>query len=167
MNCLGGVVSENNKPTPFLCLLMRMLALAPAHDIVVEFIRNEEYKYVRCLGAIYLRLVGLPEDVYKELEPLLADYRKIAVHKRDGWELSTVDQFIETLLTQTTCIEIALPHLASRQTLYSMGKIKNEVRVSVLREEFNALVDLDDDESDSKRAKLDDSSNDDDDDDED
>ena len=43
---------------------------------MVEFIRNEDYKYVRILGALYLRLVGKPEDVYQYLEPLYNDYRK-------------------------------------------------------------------------------------------
>jgi len=139
LNCIGGVGSENSKPTPFLCLLLKMLALAPAHDIVVEFIRNEEFKYVRCLGAMYLRLVGLPEDVYKELEPLLADFRKIAVHRKDAWALTTVDQFVEELLTQSTVLELALPHLQSRQVLVSSGKLDAEVRESALRDEFEAL----------------------------
>ena len=34
----------------------------------VEFIKNEEYKYVRLLGAFYLRLVGKPLEVYQYLE---------------------------------------------------------------------------------------------------
>ena len=34
----------------------------------VEFIKNEEYKYVRLLGAFYLRMVGKPLDVYQYLE---------------------------------------------------------------------------------------------------
>ena len=34
----------------------------------MEFIKNEEYKYVRLLGAFYLRMVGKPLDVYQYLE---------------------------------------------------------------------------------------------------
>lgn len=34
----------------------------------VEFIKNEDYKYVRLLGAFYLRLVGRPHEVYQYLE---------------------------------------------------------------------------------------------------
>ena len=30
----------------------------PEKEIVVEFIKNEDYKYVRALGAYYLRLTG-------------------------------------------------------------------------------------------------------------
>lgn len=42
----------------------RTLTLPPQ----VEFIKNEDYKYVRLLGAFYLRLVGKPLDVYQYLE---------------------------------------------------------------------------------------------------
>lgn len=34
-------------------------------------------RYVTVLGAVYLRLVGKPVDVYSLLEPLYSDYRKI------------------------------------------------------------------------------------------
>lgn len=34
-------------------------------------------RYVTVLGAVYLRLVGKPVDVYAMLEPLYSDYRKI------------------------------------------------------------------------------------------
>jgi pre-mRNA-splicing factor 38A len=139
LNCIGGVASENNKPTPFLCLLLKMLALAPAHDIILEFVRNEEFKYVRCLGAMYLRLVGLPEDVYEELEPLLADYRKISVHRKTDWALSTVDQFIDGLLVESTACDIALPHLPTRQSLVAAGKLKSRIRPSTILDEFLAL----------------------------
>ena len=112
---VGGTFAGNIKPTPFLCLVLKMLQIQPEKDIVVEFIKNEEYKYVRALGAFYLRLVGTSVEVsnitqsqfaiqsnvhlfklfmhhltfqcYKYLEPLLNDYRKIRTQKRDGSEL--------------------------------------------------------------------------------
>ena len=43
---LGGTFGGNRKPTPFMCLIMKMLQIQPEKDIVVEFIKNEEYKYV-------------------------------------------------------------------------------------------------------------------------
>ena len=43
---LGGTFGGNRKPTPFMCLVMKMLQIQPEKDIVVEFIKNEEYKYV-------------------------------------------------------------------------------------------------------------------------
>jgi pre-mRNA-splicing factor 38A len=115
----GGVCSANNKPTPFLCLIMKMLQLRPEMEIVREFIQIEEYKYVRVLGAFYLRLVGTPVDIYTYLEPLYSDYSKIAFQTRTGWGLSTVDQFIDTLLTDEFACDIALPHLPARHNLES------------------------------------------------
>lgn len=34
-------------------------------------------RYVTILGAVYLRLVGKPLEIYTLLEPLYSDYRKI------------------------------------------------------------------------------------------
>lgn len=34
-------------------------------------------RYVSVLGAVYLRLVGKPFDIYSMLEPMYSDYRKI------------------------------------------------------------------------------------------
>ena len=72
---VGGVYAGNIKPTPFLCLTLKMLQIQPQKDIVIEFIRNEDFKYVRALGAYYMRLTGTSLDCYKYLEPLLNDYR--------------------------------------------------------------------------------------------
>ena len=86
----------------------------------VEFIKNEEHKYVRLLGAFYLRLVGKPLEVYQYLEvrlrraawpppaaharpaqPLYNDYRRVRRRTPEGrFQLAHVDQFIDELLTQ-------------------------------------------------------------------
>lgn len=41
-------------------------------------------RYVRVLGAFYLRLVGTPADIYQYLEPLFNDYRKIRTRLTQG-----------------------------------------------------------------------------------
>ncbi|KAL6536415.1 hypothetical protein OROGR_012987 [Orobanche gracilis] len=41
---LGGTHSGNRKPTPFMCLPMKMLQIQPDKEIVVEIITNPEYK---------------------------------------------------------------------------------------------------------------------------
>ena len=43
---VGGVYGGNIKPTPFLCLTLKMLQIQPEKDIIVEFIKNEDFKYV-------------------------------------------------------------------------------------------------------------------------
>ena len=41
---LGGVFGGNVKPTPFICLILKMLQIQPSKDIVIEFIKNPDYK---------------------------------------------------------------------------------------------------------------------------
>lgn len=43
-------------------------------------------RYVRLLGAMYMRLTGTSVDCYKYLEPLYNDYRKIKSQNRNGGE---------------------------------------------------------------------------------
>ena len=100
----------NIKPTPFLCLVLKMLQIQPEKDIVIEFIKNEDFKYVRALGAYYLRLTGTALDCYKYLEPLLNDYRKIRSQKRDGnFELTHMDEFIDSLLHDERVCDVQCP----------------------------------------------------------
>lgn len=40
----GGIYGGNIKPTPFLCLLLKMLQIQPEKDIIIEFIKNEDFK---------------------------------------------------------------------------------------------------------------------------
>jgi pre-mRNA-splicing factor 38A len=64
-----------------------MLQIQPEKEIVVEFIKNEDFKYVRALGTIYMRIVGSSIDCYKYLEPLLNDYRKLKMMNTMGSKL--------------------------------------------------------------------------------
>ena len=43
---VGGVYSGIIKPTPFLCLILKMLQIQPSKDIIIEFVKNPDYKYV-------------------------------------------------------------------------------------------------------------------------
>mmetsp|Transcript_130 Transcript_130/g.213 ORF Transcript_130/g.213 Transcript_130/m.213 type:complete len:348 (-) Transcript_130:33-1076(-) len=113
----GGVSSENNTPTPFLCLTLKLLQMAPEKEIVLELLQNGEFKYMRALAAFYIRLTGSPKDIYILLEPLYSEYSKLRIQHRTGWTLSTMDQFIHTLLTEDYACDIALPRLPERQIL--------------------------------------------------
>ncbi|CAJ0937817.1 unnamed protein product [Ranitomeya imitator] len=109
---IGGVYGGNIKPTPFLCLALKMLQIQPEKDIIVEFIKNEDFKYVRALGALYMRLTGTASDCYKYLEPLYNDYRKIKTQNRNGeFELMHVDEFIDELLHSERLCDVILPRL--------------------------------------------------------
>ncbi|KAH0887203.1 hypothetical protein HID58_063299 [Brassica napus] len=155
---VGGTFGGNRKPTPFLCLVLKMLQIQPEKEIVVEFIKNDDYKhdmfvflpkllsfvritflgvvkYVRVLGAFYLRVTGSDVDVYRYLEPLYNDYRKVRQKLADGrFSLTHVDEVIEELLTKDYSCDIAMPRLKKRCTLEQNGVL--EPRKSVLEDDF-------------------------------
>ena len=41
---IGGTYGGNIKPSPFLCLILKMLQIQPEKDIIIEFIKNEDFK---------------------------------------------------------------------------------------------------------------------------
>lgn len=47
---LGGTFGGAKKPTNFMCLILKLLQLQPDKEIITEFIKNDDYKYVRILG---------------------------------------------------------------------------------------------------------------------
>ncbi|KAL8129995.1 hypothetical protein V2J09_019150 [Rumex salicifolius] len=144
---VGGTFGGSHKPTPFLCLVEKMLQIQPEKEIVVEFIKNEDYKYVRILGAFYLRLTGTDTDVYLYLEPLYNDYRKLRMKKQDGrFVLTHVDEFIDELLTTDYCCDIAMPRIKKRWHLESNGSL--ELRRSALEDDFEEEEEKEDDEMD-------------------
>ncbi|KAK4424580.1 Pre-splicing factor 38 [Sesamum alatum] len=142
---LGGTHGGNRKPTPFMCLVMKMLQIQPDKEIVVEFIKNPEYKYVRALGAFYLRLTGTDVDVYRYLEPLYNDYRKLRLKLNDGkFTLTHVDEFINELLTRDYSCDIVLPRIRKRLTLETIDSL--EPRRSALEDDFEEEEEKDEDD---------------------
>ncbi|KAM3411011.1 hypothetical protein ACQJBY_002937 [Aegilops geniculata] len=108
---VGGTYGRN-RPTPFLCLALKMLQMQPGRETVVGFISNEEHRYVRALGAFYLRLTGASADVRRYLEPLSNDHREIRERISDEeFTLTDVGCFIDELLTQDSCCDTVLPRI--------------------------------------------------------
>lgn len=131
----GGVFGSNIRPTPFLCLTLKMLQIQPEKDIVVEFIKNEEFKYVRALGAFYLRLTGTSVDCYKYLEPLYNDNRKLRHQNRAGnYEIIHMDEFIDQLLREERVCDIILPRVQKRHILEENNEL--EPKVSALDDDL-------------------------------
>ncbi|XP_071952597.1 pre-mRNA-splicing factor 38A-like [Antedon mediterranea] len=142
---IGGVFGGNVKPSPFLCLILKMLQIQPEKDIVIEFIKNDDFKYVRCLGAMYLRLIGESVEIYKYLEPLYNDYRKIRFQNNNGgYELTHIDEFIDQLLHEERVCSIILPRIQKRYILEEAEKL--ELRVSALEEDLEVMESSSDEE---------------------
>ncbi|MCJ1482018.1 hypothetical protein MMC06_002180 [Schaereria dolodes] len=137
MTFLGGTYGQQ-KPTPFLCLALKLLQLLPDREVVLEYLLQEEFKYLTALAAFYVRLTFEPVEVYTTLEPLLKDYRKLRRRTKDGGYLLThVDQFVDDLLTKDRVCGTSLRKLPQRQLLEDLGQL--DERVSPLGEEIDEI----------------------------
>lgn len=139
LQAIGGSYGGNAKPTRFLCLVLKMLQIQPDDEIIDELINNENFKYVRALGAFYLRLTGRPADIYEKLEPLYNDYRMLKYRNPTDWTLLHMDEFIDRLLTEDRVCGIALPRLPKRGVLLEAGYLEGPRRSAV-----KVLLDLPD-----------------------
>ncbi|KAJ7070353.1 PRP38 family-domain-containing protein, partial [Mycena belliarum] len=119
---IGGVYG-NQRPTEFLCLLLKLLQIQPEKEILVEYMRADEFKYLRALAAFYVRMTFRAVDVYELLEPLLKDYRKLRLRNMAGYSLTYMDEFIDQLLTEERVCDIILPRMTKRSTLEENGEI--------------------------------------------
>lgn len=138
---IGGVFGGNIKPTPFICLILKFLQIQPEKDIVIEFIKNEEFKYVRALGAFYLRLTAPAIDCYKYLEPLYNDYRKLRRQNRMGqYEIVHMDEFIDELLREERVCDVILPRIQKRQVLEESGDL--DPKISLLDDDLDQDVEM-------------------------
>jgi pre-mRNA-splicing factor 38A len=158
---VGGTYGSVGKPTPFLCLAFKLLQLVPDKRIILEYLnfvdqaegdaeeddedlggereqrKIGEFKYLRVLAAFYIRLAWEPVDIYKTLEPLLADYRKLKRRTRDGFALTYVDQFIDDLLTKDRVCATSLWKMPTRTMLEDLDML--EPRESPLGDELDEI----------------------------
>ncbi|MCJ1281003.1 hypothetical protein MMC26_000321 [Xylographa opegraphella] len=137
MTHLGGTYGQQ-KPTAFLCLTLKLLQLLPDRDVVLEYLHQEDFKYLSALAAFYVRLTFDAVDVYRTLEPLLGDYRKIRRRTREGgYSLTYMDQFVDDLLTKDRVCGTSLRKLPQRTLLEDLGQL--DERVSPLGEEIEEI----------------------------
>jgi len=126
----------NQKPTPFISLVLKMLQLQPERDIILAYLEDPEFKYLRALAAMYIRLTWNAADVFKSLEPFMGDFRKLKVRGMGGWRLSHMDEFIDELLTKERVCDIALPRMMTRAMLEDAEEL--EPRESLLGSELES-----------------------------
>ncbi|KAL2822195.1 PRP38 family-domain-containing protein [Aspergillus cavernicola] len=172
LSFIGGTYGVSEKPSPFLCLAFKLLSLNPDREIIMEYLdfsdpeleadeadgditaeeraqasiikHRGDFKYLRALAAFYVRLTWEPVEVYKTLEPLLLDYRKLKRRVRDSFTLTYMDQFIDDLLTKERVCGTSLWKLPSRQQLEDLDLL--EERVSPVADELEEM-DRSEDES--------------------
>ncbi|CAK7224474.1 hypothetical protein SBRCBS47491_005563 [Sporothrix bragantina] len=162
VSCIGGTTGTTQKPTPFLCLALKLLQLAPNDDILKAYLQQggDKFKYLRALALFYVRLTRPAVDVYTTLEPFLADRRKLRRKGRAGTQLTFVDEFVDDLLVKTRVCATSLWKLPQREDLEDLGKL--EPRESALGD-IDEILDEDDEEEGKDENGEDDESEDEDD----
>ncbi|ETW85618.1 hypothetical protein HETIRDRAFT_379633 [Heterobasidion irregulare TC 32-1] len=122
LRCIGGVYG-NQRPTEFLCLLLKLLQIQPEKEILLEYLQADEFKYLRALTAIYIRMTFGASDVYELLEPLLKDFRKLRYRNTTGNNITFIDDFVDQLLNDERVCDIILPRIPKRQMLEEAGDL--------------------------------------------
>lgn len=122
LNHVGGLHGSARTPSPFLCLVLKLLQLGPEREVVQVFFEQGHFKYATVVAAFYLRVVGEARDIYTALEGLLGDYRKIVLRGPDGsFEVGYVDEFVDVLLREEDVCGIKLPRIQSRFVCEEIG----------------------------------------------
>lgn len=140
---IGGMISTTNQPSDFICLLVKMMQLGPSEEILDEYLSIPEYKYLRALTVMYIRMVFPAMKVYMKLEPLYSDYRKIRMMNSEGKIVLThMDEFIDELLKKKNVFDIAMPELVKREVLEREGL---KERVSLVEKELEGEAEEEED----------------------
>ena len=144
---IAGTYGDSQRPSQFLCLVFKLLQLAPGDDVLKEYLEygGEKFKYLRALALFYVRLTRPAKDVYITLEPYLVDRRKLKRKGRTGTSLTYVDQFVDDLLTKERVCATSLWKLPRRDVLEDVEVL--EPRVSPLGDIEELLEDDADDEA--------------------
>ena len=117
LSYVGGTFGMQ-RPSPFLCLVLKLLQIQPEREIILEYLAAEDFKYLRAVAAMYVRLTFPAIDVYEILEPMLNDYRKLRWRDMAGnFSLSHMDEFVDLLLTEERVCDLILPRLTKRSVL--------------------------------------------------
>jgi pre-mRNA-splicing factor 38A len=124
-----------------MCLVFKLLQLQPEREVILAYLNDPDFKYLRCLAAFYIRLTWSAAEIFKTLEPLMGDFRKVRVRGSQGWRLSHVDEFIDDLLTKERVCDIQLPRMMSRAVLEDLEEL--EPRESLLGSEVESSDDED------------------------
>merc|ERR1712113_904370 len=110
---IGGTYGGYRKPTEFICLVLKMLQIQLDDEIITELIKNEDFKYLRLLGAFYLRLTDIP--IFRAI---VNDYRKIRVRTVEGtFVIFHVDEIIDDFFRKDILFDTTLPRIQYRYVL--------------------------------------------------
>ncbi|KAH9934856.1 PRP38 family-domain-containing protein [Fomitopsis serialis] len=98
LKCIGG----------FSLPSLKLLQIQPEKEILLEYLQADEFKYLRALATMYIRMTFRSVEVYEILEPLLKD-------------TGNCDIFVDNLLVDDRVCDIILPRLTKRDASKTTG----------------------------------------------
>jgi pre-mRNA-splicing factor 38A len=134
---VGFLYGGLNRPSPFLCLLIKLLQIQPDLEVVETYINLAEsepsndpedqlsdFRYLRALAAAYIRLVGNAIAVHSMMDPLYSDRRQLVVLNPSAqWEIICMDEWADQLTGNGAVYGFHFPYLTNRHQLELRGEI--------------------------------------------
>lgn len=108
---------------------------------------NILFRYLQALAMFYIRLTFSAVECYNILEPFLNDYRKLRHRSQNGFDLTYMDEYVDSLLRDERVCDTALPRIPTRFALEETEEL--EPRVSLMAGEIDSDEEAKEDDSDS------------------
>jgi pre-mRNA-splicing factor 38B len=83
-------------PSTAFCLLLRLLTMRMTPHQLELTLTHEDSAYIRGIGFLYLRYVGMPTDVYAWIQPYLHDEQEICILQKKSVAI-TIGEFVRNL----------------------------------------------------------------------
>lgn len=134
---IGGT-DTNNRPSPFLCCLVRLLEIEPSPEIVELYLSQSgynEFKYLTALGLIYNRMVT-GSRFFLDFDRYITDYRKLRVLNKQflmvngipvHYLIKYMDEWVDDLLENERAVDIKMPYLAPRLFYVEREEVQGRV----------------------------------------
>lgn len=84
-------------PSTAFCLLLRLLTLRVTPHQLDLTLKHVDSPYIRCVGFLYLRYVGPPEEIWNWISPYLHDDEPVQV--QTGKPETTVGEYVRQLFS--------------------------------------------------------------------
>lgn len=101
--------SVDKRPSTAFCLLLRLLCLRMTEKQLDLTLSHADSPYIRAIGFLYLRYVGVPEDVWRWIEPYLYDQEELEVEAGHRAKPITMGAFVRRLFADREYYGTTLP----------------------------------------------------------
>ena len=100
-------IGTTNSPSTLFCCLYRIFHFKVSEG-QMKFMLEHANVYVRCLGAMYLRIVGDPAELWPRLKAYLTDTQTVSVSMN---VTISFGEYVEQLLSEQSYYGVQLPRI--------------------------------------------------------